>query len=235
MEEVLETEFKIIEDEEESAEGFLRHAKIRDLMEVEVFSNPEEMINAVTDTKRTIKVFWIDINLGTGLQDGGLKMIEFLRPKYPDSLIIVYTAHSDFKDDCIKAGANHFFIKGQKYRETMAKINSIIVEFLDRNGLNVTVLEFDGEIAHIDKSWVKIECYKDGKIAEKCFPIALVKSALKENLRIDAKVRIKAIQQNASVKLTIEELKQEDDTSEVSAKPIRNLLKSKIWTNKLPE
>ena len=88
-------------------------------------------------------------------------------------------------------------------------------------------MDFTGIVTHVDNNWVKVKCYKNKKVVEKLFPIKMLKSALKDQLRINTRVKFKAIQRNdeITIKITPDPEQPEDDLDLDSM----DLLDSKIW------
>lgn len=103
-------ELIFIEDEKENAESLYVHIGLQKFSNAHFFDDCRFLDSNQIDNSNK-KVYFVDINLGTGKQKEGLNIIKKIRTVDPSSLIIVYSALNKFEEESISIGANYFRLK----------------------------------------------------------------------------------------------------------------------------
>ena len=228
MESSITTQAYVVEDNRDIGQKCIRHSGIDRLIDYcAIIDDFDSFSNNILLDEHP-KVFIIDVNLGTGREEDGIKMIEIARKKCPDALIIVHTAYEEFEDRCVEAGAKHFFVKSKNYENNMQKIYHFVDQYLRKKGINIKTVEFRAQIAHIDPAWVTLECkYEDQELVKR-FPSGPIQAALQDFYAVDAEIKIRIVQKNTEVKILVERIESEKRNT-----PKPGLLDSEIWNNKL--
>jgi CheY-like chemotaxis protein len=102
---------QVLEDEKKIAENFISQINPPKGVEVKFiteFSDMENVFNSIDIDSIVIT----DLNLKTNIEEReGIELIKELKSKFPNILIIVFTAYKNAQEACYKAGADYFFVK----------------------------------------------------------------------------------------------------------------------------
>lgn len=181
-----------------------------------------------------LRIFLVDINLGLGRKRDGLKMIEAIRKKNDDALIIVYTANGD-KTECMEAGANHHFQKRFGIEVTFQKIREIIEEYLKKHtSFDKSTTIFYAEVAHFNEGgMIRLDCLIEGQWSEWEIEPEWVEDI--SNIQVDTKLKITYTKKKGGFAYLFEEVEAiPGTTNEASsdAETNNDLYNSGIWAKK---
>ncbi len=241
----MDTKFTIIEDKPKLAQNYSSEMEIEDHVDKIIYISSLNQALESISPDNTKSVFWVDMNLGFA-DDEGLFVLRQIKKNSPESLVIVYTAHHDYYDRCLKVGLKYFhFINKDPdtYEDDMEKIKKIILNFID-----VTpALEFYGQIAHIDtdSNYVKIDCLIDEQICQKYFTLDFIQKSIESKLKVDVMLRIRIFEKPNKIEILVHEVADsnlEDLQKLISdgivddgfdEEDLDDLFTSEIWNNKL--
>ena len=114
------------------AKRIFEHLQLKDkIQSVRYIENLDEFEKLPAE-KDTMCFFIVDINLGKGRREEGLKVIETVRKNEPDALILVYSAYPDKEHKSLEVGADLFFEKNaHTYEDDIFQIRNSIVRALN--------------------------------------------------------------------------------------------------------
>ncbi|MCD4746197.1 MAG: response regulator [Bacteroidales bacterium] len=122
-------EIIFFEDEQEIAENIFDHLKLPNVLPN--YYDDDKQLDQVIINNKTRKVYFIDLNLGFKKKVLGIDIIKKIRNVDITSLIIVYSAYEDYKEQCYDLGANFFFLKETStYEDDILIIRNIIMREL---------------------------------------------------------------------------------------------------------
>lgn len=205
------TDFLIVEDELQSA--ILYRGELYE-------ENVAEQIDFVTSAHDAIRYverpnppnkYLVDINLGAGREYDGIKVLEAIKDKCPNSLVIVYSAY-DVRKRCNEIelpnlkvyskdpGTNEDDFKS--FKELSIKHNAAQMEKLPEPE------SFIAQIAHVvrdgSKSWVKLVFKMGEDEFEKIVPFRPVWLAMNKSIKINEWIKITVLEEDTVVKYIYE-------------------------------
>lgn len=228
-------EMVIIEDEPEIAQSLPARLPIYEkyVNQVAYLSDQKSLAQLLAVNNPALRIFLVDIKIGS-MNKAGLRMIELIRRKNPDDLIVVYTANAE-KKECIDAGANYYFKKFEKSIEvTMTAMNSAIEEYIQSSTYySKAVITYTAEIVDIDRqqNWVRLKTDWEGE--EEDWEIELDHLSEIRNLSVRTPLRVTVVKHRNGYKVSFEE-DQTVNALPASGSAVKKLIDLKIWSNKNP-
>ncbi len=196
----------------------------------------EDVLKRFLAQKNQLRVFLVDINLGGGRKEAGYEMIRIIKDRAPRNLVIVYTANGD-RDECMKAGADHFILKGgSKRSEAFREINRLIEEHLLQYQFYASSISvYEGEVANIDRenNLIMIEYANEEEDAIVEWEVETEQLSHIKNLSAGTRLKVIVKKTQDGYKVSFEKLDKPPDR--YINENYRNLSDSKIFSNKPPE
>ena len=168
-------------------------------------------IEELLSTNGFIRTFIIDLELeseGEKTIEEGLKTIESIREKNPDSAIIVHSGHTNYEKEALNRGANQFIEKGKNYRYVLNEINELLEAYWARTEIlswNLTD-SIPSIIKSRDEEYVYVECLLDSEnkiLDERAFPKVLF--AELEEVKLNKIIEIQKFEKKGAIKYQISE------------------------------
>ncbi len=162
----------IVEDDEIQRKLFKKHllkrfGEFSEFIDIIAVDSISEVVQ--TFIRKEVKVYIVDINLGKGKDEEGIDIIKLIKSKFPNALIIAYSAYTDKKQKCIEAGASLFMKKSAKnYEEDLLQIVRIVKsnpmiskqkEELKSTQNNKKINTLFGKIDLIQDDFITLYCY----------------------------------------------------------------------------
>jgi hypothetical protein len=118
-------ELNHFEDEEEIAEDFIDDLNLSNI--VANIHADDSNLQQILFKRNLRKAFVLDITFKPNRGALGLNILSCIRQTDKESLIIVYSAHKEYKERCFELGADFFFQKeSQNYEDHIGEIRRIL-------------------------------------------------------------------------------------------------------------
>jgi DNA-binding NarL/FixJ family response regulator len=94
--------------------------KIEGINITEFADNVNDAIIAIE--KQDIDIAILDIRLKEGL---GTELIKLIKSSYENIIIIIFSNYAEFKEECLKLGADYFYDKSNEFDELIKVISEL--------------------------------------------------------------------------------------------------------------
>lgn len=228
--------FTILEDDEKLRQGYVRDLELLDLEGKVTSVDDDESLSEALLVESDKKVFWVDIHQGDGREDQGIGWIKLIRTRYPEALIIAYTAYKFHEKACMKAGANLFFVKGGGYQKHIKEIRAEILKFIQHENKFFFVSEFYGKIVNIGEEAIKIHYFLESDVVETYVAKGIIAATLIGEPKVNDAIKVSVVVKGATVKHVfnrIQKLPPEIFNRQNRAEKYGDdeLMDSSFWTN----
>ena len=209
----IKDEIVFVEDEVSQAKKFFSHLKLQDkITSVRYLKNKDDLKELFRE-KGVRRIYWVDINLGSGRRKEGIEVIKSIRKIEPDTLIIVYSGYPKEEHECLEAGADLFFEKDPvTYEEDIWKIRNLIVRERVKEESWDRIVTLYSQIVDIDeeRNLVRLSCKlkKDApETFEGVFPLKHFKNG--DKLVVDQHILVQIFERPGEVRYIFSEIEED--------------------------
>ena len=197
----------IVEDETRMARRYRDNAGLGKILNtVTIIGNMDDAIDHITANPNP-KVYWIDLNLGNG-QNEGINILRYIKEKASASLVIVYTVYREAEPLCRAIGLQNFaFIEkyAPQMEEDLKTIETLIINYKNQvtKAKNVSVESYPALVSNVSRAEgiVKLICFYKGLEIDRFVKLSTVEAAYNRDVKVDDWVLVTVTEQGAATEL----------------------------------